>query len=180
MLGGLAWAIGLASVLGLATGSNRAISLEIWLIGFTCWLAAVMVAHLLQTMPFTPARLIGIMARPKARLQVADGRPLGLRSLEGLLIRSRDQARTHHLQLRPHLRDLADHHLPRRHGIDQRREPERATALLGDVAWLIDPSVTDQAPTLSEIETFFDRLIPPDNATPAPRTPDFNERSISR
>ena len=54
---------------------------------------------------------------------------------------------------------LADHYLPIGRGIDLSRDPEAATALMGDVAWLIDPVVTDRAPTLVEIQKFLDVIL---------------------
>jgi hypothetical protein len=159
----LLWAIGLGTVLSLATGQNRAISIQVWLVGFTAWIAVITLIHLLEQVPVSPRRLLAVIQRPRKRPAAPDRRPFQLRGLEGLLIRSRDQDRAFTLQLRPHLSELAAHHLPRRHGINPAAEPDRVADLLGNVAWLIDPAVTTRAPSLDEVETFFDRLLPADH-----------------
>lgn len=160
MFSSLLWAIGLGTTLSLATGQNRAISIQIWLVGFSVWIAAITLLHLLGQLPMFPRRLLAMLRIRRNKTAPVDRRPFGLRGLEGLLIRSRDQERAHTLQLRPHLSELASHYLPRRHGIDPTTEPDRVSSLLGDVAWLIDPDITTRAPSLDDIEVFFDRLLP--------------------
>lgn len=156
------WAAGLGTVLSLATGQNRAISIQIWLAGFSAWIATITLVHLLRQVPMFPRRLRAVIRPWTRKSSPPDRRPFALRGLEGLLIRSRDQERAHSLQLRPHLQELAAHHLPRHHGINPNAEPDRVAKLLGDVAWLIDPAITTRAPSLDEVETFFDRLLPAD------------------
>lgn len=154
------WAVGLGTALAFATGEQRAISIEIWLVGFSLWFAGATLGHLLRDVPSFPPRLIALIRRPRREAAVADHRPFGLRGLEGLLIRARDHERAHVMQLRPHFTAIADHYLPRHHGFDPASEPDRVQDVLGDVAWLIDPAVTTRAPTLDEMESFLDRLIP--------------------
>lgn len=154
------WAVGLGTLLSLVSGQNRAISIQIWLVGFSVWIAAITLIHLLEKLPMFPRRLVSLVRFRQPKATAVDRRPFGLRGLEGLLIRARDQERAHTMQLRPRLADLAVHHLPHHHGIDPLTEPQRVTGLLGDVAWLIDSDVTDRAPSLDDIETFFDRLLP--------------------
>ena len=158
----LLWAIGLGTVLSLATGQNRAISIQIWLVGFSAWIAVITLVHLLDRVPVMPRRLLAVVRRPRKPSQPPDHRPFELRGVEGLLIRSRDHERAYTLQLRPRLAEMAAHHLPRRHGIDPNAEPDRVADLLGEVAWLIDPAINTRAPSLDEIEIFFDRLLPAD------------------
>ncbi|MEM9652147.1 MAG: hypothetical protein AAGA65_08620 [Actinomycetota bacterium] len=162
LAGAVLWAAGLATVLGLATGRDRAISLQVWIIGFSVWLTAVLLIRLFDGLPAVPAQLLGIVPLRRQRPEPVDRRPFGLRSFEGLLIRARDHERTTVSQLRPQLQELADHHLPRRHGIDPDANPGRVRELFGEVAWLLDPAVTDRAASLQEVETFIDRLLPVD------------------
>ena len=53
---------------------------------------------------------------------------------------------------------LAEHFLPINHGIDPTQQPGRAQALLGEVAWLVDPDpgpdTVDRVPTAEEIDKF--------------------------
>lgn len=162
LAGAALWGAVLATILATASGQQRALPLRLWLIGFGAWGAAVLLVRLFDALPTAPARLLGVVPLPQRRRRrpSVDQRPSGLRSHEGLLIRARDHERTTAKQLRPRLRHLADHHLPRRHGIDPATEPGRVIELFGDVAWLLDPTVTDRAASLNEVETFFDRLLP--------------------
>lgn len=162
-LGSVLWAAALASLLSLLTGDQQAVSIAIWLAGFSVWFAAITLLRLLDHVPLAPGRLMALVRRKPKTGGPVDRRPRELRSIEGLLIRARDNERAHRQQLQPRLATLADHFLPRQHGIDPKREPDRAAALLGDLAWIVDPASTGRSPTIEEVARFVGILHPNQN-----------------
>lgn len=162
VLGSLVWAIGLGTLLALFTGDRQAVSIAVWLAGFSAWFSMATVVRLLEQVPVQPARLVAVIRRRQKPTNESDRRPRELRSLEGLVIRARDHDRAHVQQLRPRLTDLTEHFLPRQYGIDPAREPKRAAVLLGELAWLVDPTVTDRTPTIGEVGRLVE-VLNPDN-----------------
>ncbi len=60
--------------------------------------------------------------------------------------------------LRPMLAELADEGLRRRHGIDRRREPERARALLGEPLWQVMTQPDPAPPTIATLDLLVRRI----------------------
>lgn len=150
--------IGLFMAILLSTGQR--VSAEAWLAAAAVWIAWSLVVQALQVAAVEPARIVVFWRwRPRRASFAASTRPRSLRSLDGLLRRAQANPRLHAYRLRQRLAALAAHHLRVRRGIDLDRDPARGTALLGETAWLIDPAVTDRAPTLTEIDTFLDIIL---------------------
>ena len=136
------------------------ISVRIWLIAAAVGIGATILVRLIVVASVEPARLVVAWRsplRPHRRPRRHGIRDL--RSTEAILLAATDNARIHAVRLRPRLTALADHYLPIRRGIDVGRDPDQATALFGDVAWLTDPGVTDRAPTHAEIHEFLDVIL---------------------
>lgn len=160
-----------ASIAGLLAavfvGEDLAVSMRIWLTAFVCWFAAGLLVRLLSDINLVPARfrllVVGSEEVEETRQALTD-----FRSLESLLLRSRENERAHRQQLRPRLAALADHFLLLHHGVNRREQPAQAAAVLGDVAWLLDDDDSTPAPTFEEIDRFLDRILP--NVKPTERT----------
>lgn len=143
-------------------GEDLALSLKLWLASFVSWFAAALLLGLLSRADLVPSRFRLLTAASNEE----SSSPQALhafRSLESLLLRSRDNERTHRQQLRPRLATLADHFLLVHHGINRDMQPEQAAAVLGDAAWLIADDQTTRTPTLEEVDLFLDRLLLPEN-----------------
>lgn len=82
-----------------------------------------------------------------------------LRSIQATLASAQHNDRSFVNRLRPRLEALAEHFLPIRQAVDPKLHPAKAQALLGDVAWLIDPAVTSRSPTIGEISKFLDLVM---------------------
>ncbi len=161
MISALIWALSVGGLVAILTGERRAVSLRIWLAAFAIWFALATVQRLFAQVPLTTSRLLPLVAWRKSRLSGQDERLRALRALESLVLRARDNERAYTQQLQPRLIALADHHLPMSHGIDRHREPDRAAALLGDLAWLLDDRSTGRSPTIGEIDALLDVLTQP-------------------
>jgi len=157
VLGLLTWAALGGIATALATGNERAVSLRIWLGATAVAFAGTAVAELIKIVPLAPAEWLWFFKRTGKRNNERPQRIADLRALENLLIRSEDNDRAFTQQLRPRLQEIAWHFLSLNHSLSA-AHPERARAVLGDVAWLIDAEVTGRSPTLHELETFMIRL----------------------
>ncbi len=60
--------------------------------------------------------------------------------------------------LRPMLAELADDRLRRRQGIDRRRQPERARALLGEPLWQLITEPVAAPPTIATLDALVRRI----------------------
>ena len=158
----IAWSIGLGLLVALPLGAQRRISIEIWFIGFTVWFLVNLAIGLMRAAPPTSTSNIDLRGWLPERWRRRKTNDLSQlrdqRAIEGLLIRARDNERSHDKQLRPRLQDLADHFLGIDHRGDKPPDPAVADKALGEVAWLIDPAVTGRSPTLAEIDLFLDRV----------------------
>ena len=92
------------------------------------------------------------------------GSPRGLQNMGALLSSARINPRAFERNLRPHLLGLAEHYLPRRHGLDLAEDSPQVAALLDDAYWLIDPTVNDRAPNVDELERFVDIVVGDDES----------------
>ena len=152
------WALTAGGVIAILSGENRAVSLRVWLATFALWFAWSAVKALLAIAPRWPALSLGFLKANKEPLLDNDDRLREVRALHALLLRSRDNERAFAQQLRPRLIALSDHYLLVNHGIDAAAEPGRAASALGDLAWILDVTDHDRAPTLDEIDQLLDRL----------------------
>lgn len=92
--------------------------------------------------------------------------PRGLDNTHSVLVNAEASARAYTTHLRPRLMALARHYLPLQQGIDLKTHPDMAAASLAEVAWLIDPTVTDRSPSISDIERFLDLTLRNDADAP--------------
>lgn len=154
-------ALVLGALIAGPLGQDRKISVEAWLIAVTLWLAWLAAMRLMAVAPVIPPRLRGTWRWQWRRRwdRRPDGRPRSLQSIEGLLLSAADSDRAHALRLRPRLIDISNHHLRMHHGIDPEAEPERAAAVLGDLAWLVDTEAEARLPRMDEIDRLLDIVL---------------------
>ena len=169
-----------STVLGLGTavavGQGELLSVSLWLTFTAVGVLATITARMLTLAAVEPARFVVAWRSPlRARRPGARSRVRDLRSTETAVTDAVANARAHNSRLRPRLTALADHYLPIRRGVDRGRDAERADQILGDVAWLIDGSTTDRAPTLAELDRFMDVILTTDEPGEA-RTADCDLR----
>lgn len=158
----LCWALLAGGVIALLAGNERAVSLRLWLACVTIWFASAALRRLFEGVPLFPARLHALFSMWWRRKPVvADSRLRELRSLEGLILRSRDNKRAFAQQLQPRIIALTDHFLSVTHGIDRHTQPERVRELLGDLVWMLDPLSSQRSPTLDEVDELLNRLSHP-------------------
>ena len=159
LLLGLLAAVVLGLLVGMTAGEPRQVSVELWVAAAALWVGWVVVAELTRSAPVRADRLrsLGLSRRSGGSV---DRRPRNHIRLEGLLLNGVHSQRAATIRLQPWLVDVADDLLRTRHGIDRARRPERAAAVLGDVAWLIDTEdELPRTPTPAEVERFIDRLM---------------------
>lgn len=60
--------------------------------------------------------------------------------------------------LRPMLAELAEEQLRRRHGIDRRRDPDRARAMLGEPLWQVIAEPPGAPPTIATLDALVRRI----------------------
>ncbi len=157
VLVGVTWGLMLGLVVALSAREHRQASVEVWLVFVAGWLTWMVIGDLLKRAPVGPERLTGIWTRRRRRA-VEPKRPRPLISLEWLLLSARDNERVNSIRLRPRLRELTEHFLATRHGIDLESSPERAAAVLGDLVPLIDPRAPAGVVDLADVERLLDVL----------------------
>ncbi len=150
-----------AGVLGvLATLPLGRISIEVWLVVTSTWLALSIVLQLMAISPTEPARFRALWyRRTSEELSRTASMPRDLLALEGTLISARDNDRAYGLRLRPRLKRVTDHYLSSHHGIDADRDRDRANELLGDLAWMVDTEVDGRTPELDDIDRLLDLVV---------------------
>jgi len=142
----------------VALRGDNLISARAWLAAAVVWVAGRLLWDFVSTASVEPAELVVAWSRRRRRRRAVYS-PSGLHAVRTLLTRALSDPRAHTNQLRPRLLELARHHISIRHGIDLDDDPDRAAALLGEIAWLIDPAVVDRTPTLAEIHRFLDVIL---------------------
>ena len=149
-----------ATVLGLIVGAafsgEAVVALDVWLGASAVLIAAVAVRELLAASPAGPSSLLPAWSLPQKSRAAPE--PADVQRIQTLLAASDSNPRFFARRLRPELTALAAHFLPRRHGFPP-DDRFRVLELLGDVAWLIDPSVTGRSPQLHEVERFISLLL---------------------
>lgn len=157
-VGAIAAVLLVSMVIAVTFSEGSFISIRIWLTSSVIGITLVLVVRLVAAAEVEPARvMVAWRWRPRSRRPTPLGGVPGLRSTETLMVNAPRDLRAHVNQLRPRLIELAEHHLPPARPGDSIDGPRRTTAL-GDVAWLIDPTINDRAPTLDEIDRFLDRV----------------------
>lgn len=159
VVGGLLGATIVGLFVAVPFGQGREISVDLWLVAVSVWLAWILVSQALTAAPLVPARLRGAWQWRRRKGNNSDGRPRQLQALEGLVLSARDNDRAHALRLRPRLTEIANHYLRTRCGIDPTTSPERARALLGESAWLLDEQAEARRPQLAEIDALLDIVL---------------------
>ena len=163
----LLWAAVLGLLVALPLGRQRQFSVEVWLIAVSAWLALSTILRILDLAPVSTGRLHGLWQIRRPAKPPVGRLPRPLLALEGTLISARDSERAFALRLRPRLKQLTDHHLRTRHGIDAEHDPAAAVAALGSLAWLVEPDAepdtADRKPTMAEIERLLELVGQPDH-----------------
>lgn len=157
--------VALGMVVGLLGGQPERVSVEIWLVVSTLWLAWAVLGELTSIAAVRPDRLDAPWL-PRRREPPVDTRPRSLANIEGLLANACHSRRAATIRLRPRLIDLTTELLRTRHGIDLATDPVRANRLLGDVAWMIDEeSELQRAPDAREVQQLVARTVGEEPAT---------------
>lgn len=163
------WALALGLLLALPVGGQQRVSVELWFTALAVWLLIGLALALIRAAPPHGGRSAGLLpvlarwlARLRRRSEPDASKLKDHRYIEALIKRATANERSHARRLRPRLQALADYQLFLQHGIDPHTDPAQAVALqeqrFGDTAWLLDPAVTDRAPTLDELDRFLRRL----------------------
>ena len=166
----LFWALALGLVLALSAGKTQQASVEIWVAAVAGWLAWMLFSEVVKLAPVLPERRRGVWTWRRAT-PVPPTRPRPLMVVEGLLLTAADNERAMAVRLRPRLAALTDHLLRTRHGIDAETRPDRAAAILGDLAWLVDPEAKPQTASLTDIDRLLAVLMVDEPRTPSDSNP---------
>jgi len=111
--------------------------------------------------PFVPVNRQAIAHRSEEVVEAWSSPAKRARTLEALILRSRDNPRSFAQQLQPELIELSNHFLAVNYGIDSQRHPDRMHHVLGEVIWLVQPSDGERCPTVDEVERFVEILTKP-------------------
>lgn len=150
LITGLVGAAALGLAIGLLAGEPRQVSVELWIAAATAWLGWIALGQLTSSSPVRSDRFGGVGLRRRQR--EPDSRPRSLAALEGLLANAAHSQRAAAIRLRPRLAGVTEQLLRTRHGIDA-ADRQRASAVLADVAWIVDPEEElERSPTPAEIE----------------------------
>ena len=146
--------------IAVALSGEGVISIQVWIGAAAVWIAGTRLVDFILTAEVEPDRR-KLAWRPlrRRRQQRSVVGHKGIRTINLLVATALMNSRAHTNALSPRLRSLAHHYLPMHHGVDLERDPHRAAEVLGDVAWLIDPSVRDRTPSAAEIEQFLDVIL---------------------
>ncbi len=157
-----------ALLIAMALSGRGRISVFIWMAAAAVWVTGMLVRDFIVAASAEPARLLLPWQRFGSRRRGSTVlRPSGLHTIRGLLIEAQSNARVHTTRLRPRLVALAEHFLPVRHGLVLSDDRAQLSDLLGDVAWLIDPTINDRTVTTADVERFLE-VIMADGAEAAP------------
>ena len=153
-------AAALAWILTEAPDGQRRLSLDLWLAVLGAWTAWRLTRRAVEAVPIEADRPRPMLTWRRRRDDGDGFVPRDLRALEGGLIAATYHPRAFSHRVRPRLRTLAEHRLRIDRGIDLDHQPEGADAVLGDLAWLLDPTVTDRAPTPTELSALLATVAP--------------------
>jgi len=165
-----AWALALGLLVALPVGGQQRVSVELWFTALALWLLIGLAVSLIRAAPPRGGRsagLLPVLAQWFTRLRRRSAAPESSQLkdhlyIEALIRRAIANERSHARRLRPRLQAIVDHHFLLQYGVDSNTDPTQAIARqrqrFGDTAWLLDPTVTDRAPTLDELDGFLRRL----------------------
>ena len=145
------------AIVGIALSGDDFISVQVWLGGAAVAVVAILLRDFLTVS--SVERVTFVSTWSLRRPHRTNSRPPGLQKIHAQLIDAKTSPRAFAIHLRPRLVELARHFLPLPSGIDLEHNPEQVAQLLGDIAWIIDPSVLDRSPTLAEVERFLDLAL---------------------
>ena len=171
-------AIVLGALAALPFGADeRRLSVELWLLAAGMWFGLATATALFRAAPLATTPLRGFFGLPSPPPESVAKIPRDLQALEGTVIGGRDSVRGYRNRLRPRLLPIVSHGLLASHGIDLEREPARAAAVLGDLAWIIDPTVDDRHPSLTELDELLDMVTNQPSTSTATGTATSTDRS---
>lgn len=147
-------------LIAVALSREGLISVQIWIAAAAIWISATLLWDFIAVAAVEPDKRL-VAWRPSRRRGQPRTiyRPVGMWEVKLLLANAQTNPRVHANALRPWLIALAGHNFAIRHGFDLESDPARVAGLLGDVAWLIDPAVSDRTPTSAEIGRFLDVIL---------------------
>lgn len=148
-----------ALLAAIAISREGVVSIQVWIAAAAVWLAGTLLWDFITSAGIERDRRVAVWRSPRRESPAPAANSIGLQTVNLLLANAQANPRAHANNLRPRLLALTEHYLPIRHGFDVNRDPARVAELLDDVAWLIDPSVAERAPTPSEIERFLDIVL---------------------
>ena len=155
---GIIAALGLGMIVAMLGGRPRQVSVAVWMSVAAGWVSWIVVRDLLSRAPLRPERAAGLLRRRKVDDDVV--KPRGLTSVEGMLASSANSPRAATIRLRPRLVSLTGDLLRTRHGIVVAEQPDRAAAVFGDLAWIVDGDVAMQrSPTPNEVDKLITRAM---------------------
>ena len=144
-------------IFGVALSGADLVSVQVWVGASAVTIVAVMirdfvVAASIERAPISPAWRFAAVGNPP-------NNPRGLQNMRSLLSSAQTYPRSYDRNLRPHLIELAEHYLPRRHGLDLSKDSAQVRDLLGDTCWLVDPTPGDRTPTIADLQRFLDVVV---------------------
>jgi len=136
--------VGLGLITTLLTSDTSLVSVRVWLATASGWFVVLFVARMAGVLPVvqSPLRPMIRRERPTAARRT---RPGSLVASERAVTQSVGDPKRFVRVLQPRLAAVAG-------------PPSDPHARFGDVAWLLDETVRDRAPTQQDLERFFDRL----------------------
>ena len=147
-------------LIAIALSGSSEISIQIWIGAAAVLIAGTQLWDFFVLAAVEPERRIAAWRKWRwRRHRRGTYGSKAVRTMNLLLAHSLTNPRVHASSLNPRLISLAKHFLPTRRGIDFVRDPVRVADLLGDVAWLVDPEVSDRTPTADEIGRFLDLIL---------------------
>ena len=149
-------------VVGVAFSGDDLVSVQVWVGASAVTIVAVMIRDLVVSASIEIQTVSPAWTLPSAGKR--RGGPRGLQNMGALLSSARIYPRAFERNLRPQLLGLAEHYLPRRHGLDLAHDNPQVAALLDDVYWLIDPTANNRAPNVHELERFVDIMVGDDDS----------------
>lgn len=163
-------AASLASIFTFFASESQAISLQLWIAGFVVVFAYRMFQRFGDVTSISRPRRLGLAQL--RRVSEDEGAPSAKRerTLQAIVLRSRDNERVFASRLRPQLVELTEHFLPLNHGVDPVGDRQRTHEVLGDVAWLIDPAVVNRRPTIDELDRFVGIVLNEESTHSRPTT----------
>ena len=162
LLRGVGRAVVAGLLVAVLASQGDVVSFRVWFTTAAVVIVVDRVAHLLESARVEPATLAPAWwpfrrrrSNQRSRANIGE-----LALLEGITRDALEHPRVYALRVRPRLQAIAEHHLPITRGIDVSTDTDRARTAMGELAWMLDPTVVDRTPTLTELERFLDLVEP--------------------